>query len=253
MISQQDIPSDSRREITSNSPYNTVSRFTASKSTPSLASTLQDDTLTRTESLPSQSTPSQPSSPTKPSMPWMMPSSTRGAGSFVASAALKRSSTVIRGPASDTSDIRARPATMYARTGHQRNFGGSITSTGSLSPRKHQFQEPTQEDKPNNKPIKEPSPPPNEPSPEPSPEPEQQIPPTPPPHKTPPLSTLEFKSPPPQTTSPPITSSPTSSPPIPSPSPPEKSPTTPPQQRLPNSTSTDSLSRKRWSPTKSSW
>ena len=166
MISPQDVPSDSSRESQSNSPYNTVSRFTASKSSPSLASTLQDDTLTRTESLPSQSTPSQSSSPTKPSMPWMMPSSTRGAGSFVASAALKRSSTVTRGPAPDTRDIRARPATMYARTGHQRNFGGSVTSTGGLSPRKQQFQEPEQEDKPDPKPS---PPPPKEPSPEPSP------------------------------------------------------------------------------------
>src|SRR5271155_3798237 len=225
MISQQDIPSDSTRESQLNSPYNSVSRFTASKSSPSLASTLQDDTLTRTESLPSQSTPSQSSSPTKPSMPWMMPSSTRGAGSFVASAALKRSSTVTRGPAPDTRDIRAPPATMYARTGHQRNFGGSVTSTGGLSPRKHQFQEPEPEYKPDPKPS---PPPPKEPSPEPSPEPEELIPPTPPPHKTPPMHNLEFKSPPLQTTSPPTPSSPT----ITSPPPTPKSPTTP-AQRLP--------------------
>ena len=138
MISQQDLPSDSTRESHSNSPYNTVTRFTASRSSPSLASqNLDDSSLHRTESLP---TPRESTSPTKPSMPWLMPSSTRGAGGFVASAALKRSSTVTRStPTPDNTDVRTRPATMYSRSSHQRNFGGSITSTGSLSPRKYQF------------------------------------------------------------------------------------------------------------------
>ena len=73
---------------------------------------------------------------------------------------------------------------------------------------------------------------------------EEQIPPTPPPHKTPFLPQSEMKSP----------SKPAQSPQIePSPSQVERSPS-PPLPRTPTSTSTDSLSsRKRWSPTKSSW
>src|SRR5436190_14326198 len=139
MISHQDLPSDSAREGPSNSPYNTVTRFTASRSSPSLTSHTQDNSHHRTESLP---TPKGSTSPTKPSMPWLMPSSTRGAGGFVASAALKRSSTVTR-PSStpENTERRTRPATMYSRSSHERNYAGSITSTGSLSPRKSHFSE----------------------------------------------------------------------------------------------------------------
>src|SRR5271156_4684425 len=136
----------SNDKVEGSSPYSTVSRFAASKSSPSLASGFQDDYgLKRTESLPSNTDNEELSTSTKPSMPWMMPSSTRGAGGFVASAALKRSSTHVRPtPASETGDIRTRPATMYARTGHQRNFAGSEASLSiSLSPSKHK---PTQSD-----------------------------------------------------------------------------------------------------------
>src|SRR6202035_3947909 len=102
----------------------------------SLASQLQDDALHRIESLPTQT---GSTSPTKPAMPWLMPSSTRGAGGFVASAALQRSSTVIKGtPLSEPTEIRTRPATMYGRPGdHQRDYGGSISLSRSLSPTKH--------------------------------------------------------------------------------------------------------------------
>src|ERR1700738_3086561 len=116
MLSQEDFPdsSDHSSNYSSNSPYNTVSRFSASKSSPSLASQLQDDALHRIESLPTQT---GSTSPTKPSMPWLMPSSTRGAGGFVASAALKRSSTLIRPTPTDPSPTKTRPATMYG-SGH---------------------------------------------------------------------------------------------------------------------------------------
>lgn len=250
MISQNDMPSEPPSVVKDRSPYSTVSRFTASKSSPSLASHLQDDDLRRTDSLP---TPHRESaSPTKPSMPWMMPSSTRGAGGFVASAALKRSSTVIKpAPTFEGTDLRARPATMYGRpAGHERNFAGSITSTGSLSPRKLDFTEPKQEEE-DEKPLQrsfqrsaetryEPSPPNQE-------ETLEGPIPKPPPHKTPPLLQDMFAKSPLEMTPPKEIS--VEIPPV-EPSPIER-PSTPP--RLPTSASTDSLARKRWSPTKSSW
>ena len=244
MISQQDLPSDSMRESQSNSPYNTVTRFAASRSSPSLTSQIVDDSnVHRTESLP---TPRESGSPTKPSMPWLMPSSTRGAGGFVASAALKRSSTISRSaPTPENTNLRTRPATMYSSTSHQRNFGGSITSTGSLSPRKYQFSD-FESEKPVEKPIAIRPPPPRELSPEPTEEEsmEEQIPPTPPPHKTPFVPQSEIKSPSKTTQSSQIELPPLEV---------ERSPS-PPLLRVPTSTNTDSLSsRKRWSPTKSSW
>ena len=229
MIGQQDMPSNSTRESENTSPYNTVTRFAASRSSPSIASHTQDDALRRTESLP---TPKESTSPTKPSMPWLMPSSTRGAGGFVTSAALKRSSTLTRAPPTpETTDIRARPATMYARSGHQRNFGGSVASTRSLSPSKRQFQDPEPE-----KPLEKPADPYVEQPREPSPiedEAEEQVP-TPPPHRTP-LNRSEMGSA--LLTTPPSSHEGTSSAPL----------------RIPTSTGTDAVSRKAWSPTKSSW
>ena len=179
-------------------------------------------------------------------MPWLMPSSTRGAGGFVASAALKRSSTITRSaPTPENAERRTRPATMYSRSSHQRNFGGSITSTRSLSPRKSQFSD-FESERPVEKPLEPKPSPPREPSPEPADEEsmEEQIPPTPPPHKTPFLPRSEMKSPSKTSQSSQIE---------PSPSQVERSPS-PPLQRIPTSTSTDPLSpKKRWSPTKSSW
>jgi hypothetical protein len=134
---------------------------------------------------------------------------------------------------------------MYGRPGgHQRDFGGSISSARSLSPTKHDFSEETQSgrtqsDRRNEYSIdklRQASPPSEEDEGM-----EEQIP-TPPPHKTPTLLQKPI-----EPTSPPAEIKPleTSPPPI------ERSIT--PPNRLPTSTSTDSLARKRWSPTKSSW
>src|SRR5579871_3838947 len=151
MISQQDLPSHATQQAPEGkSPYNAVSRFTASRSTPSLTSQIKDGPVDRTES----TSPKETSSPTKPSMPWMMPSSTRGAGGFVASAALKRSSTLIKSPPTAERDIRTRPVTMYGRPmGHQRDFGGSVTSTNHANPAKPEYSQHGNTDRPSSMPV----------------------------------------------------------------------------------------------------
>ena len=267
------------------SPYTTVSRFAASRSSPSLPlQQFEEDQLSRTESLPPTTT-RESSSPTKSSMPWMMPTSTRGAGGFVASAsaALKRSSTISRtGPVTQTAEVKARPMTMYARSSApQREVEGGVTSTGGLtrsgrvSPRKHQFDEapmtltkssegsPTKLSKSFGR------------APSPEVEEEDLVPPKPPPHRTPLHNQAEFgkaptktpqpiSSPPREAALPKRSSSPRLEPsppteysPLPTLSPPtEERPTTrdaTQSLRLSTSTSTDIPSRKRWSPTKSSW
>ena len=263
----------------SSSPYSTVSRFTASRSSPSLPLQQFEEQLSRTESLPPITT-RESSSPTKPSMPWMMPTSTRGAGGFVASAsaALKRSSTLSRtGPVTETTEVKARPMTMYARS--HRDIEGDIPSTGRLtrngrvSPRKHQFDE----DRIKLSQSSEGSPTKLSRSFERTPSPEVEddlVPPKPPPHRTPLHNQADFGEAPTKTPQP--ISSPPHEPSLPKgqslrsePSPPTESslaPTlSPPAEerpstrdatqslRLSNSTSTDIPSRKRWSPTKSSW
>jgi hypothetical protein len=241
MISKEDMPSDSPEEIQSNSPYNPVSRLTASRSSPSLTSQLKDDdSLHRTESLP---TPKEVTSPTKPSMPWLMPSSTRGAGGFVASAALKRSSTLGRAtPTVENTDIRTRPATMYARSGHQRNFGGSLSYVRSPSPNKEQFPE-SDHEKSTEEPLERESldksisttSTPAQGNIEETKEGNTS---TTLPHETPSLSRPETNE---------STSVNTSSPSQ------IKQSSSPPPLSISISTSTESASRKRWSPTKSSW
>ena len=284
MISRDDMPAEHTKESMSSSPYSTVSRFTASRSSPSMPlQKFEEEQLSRTDSLPPTTT-RESSSPTKPSMPWMMPTSTRGAGGFVASAsaALKRSSTMSRtGPVTETTEVKARPMTMYGRSSaSQRDVEGVVTSTGRLtrngrvSPRKHQFDEDRMElsQSSEGSPTKLSRSFQRAPSPEV--EEEDLVPPKPPPHRTPLHNQADLGEAP--TKAPQPISSPPHKPSLPkgqsrrSETSPQTEPSLPPtlsppaeerpttrdaaqSLRLSTSTSADIPSRKRWSPTKSSW